>query len=73
MDLIESQPGRGAPRKSTQPKLPSPPPLSLPSRPDPADPERKQEPKGKDVAETGRFHAEHKDESQRATKQQKIG
>ena len=45
----------------------------MPSRPDPADPERKREQKGKDVAETGRFRAEHEDESQRATKQQKIG
>ena len=73
LDLIESRPGSGAPRKSTQPKLPSPPPLSLPSRPDPADPERKREQKGKHVAETGRFRTEHEDENQRATKQQKIG
>ena len=52
LDLIKSQPGRGAPGKSTQPKLPPPPPKSplprppqpsLPSRPNPADPKRKTE------------------------------
>ena len=50
LDLIKSQPERGAPGKSTQPKLPPPPPKSplprppqpsLPSRPNPADPKRK--------------------------------
>ena len=52
LDLIESQPGRGAPGKSTQPKLPPPPPKSplppppqpsLPSGLDSADPKRKRE------------------------------
>ena len=49
MELIEDQLGRGAPGKSTQPKLPLPPPKSplpppqpsLPSRPEPAHPNRK--------------------------------
>ena len=71
-DLIESQLGRGAPGESTQPKLlppspksPLPPPHqpSLPSKPNLADPKRKREQKGKDVAETRRSHAEHEDES----------
>ena len=73
LDLIESQPGRGVPGKSTQPKLPLPSPksrlpppplqLSLPFRPDPVDLKRKREQKGKDVAETGRSCTEHEDES----------
>ena len=82
LDLIKSQPGRGAPRKSTQPKLPPPHPksrlpppsqASLPSRPDPADPKRKREQKGKDVVETGRSRVEHKDEGQRVAKHHKSG
>ena len=82
LDLIESQPGRGAQGKSTQPKLPHSPPKSplppppqpsLPSKPDPADPKRKREQKGKDVVETGRSRVEHEDESHRAAKQQKTG
>ena len=77
LDLIESQPGRGAPGKSTQPKLPHPPPKSpqpsLPSRPDLADLKRKREQKGKDVVETGRSRPDHEDEIQRAAKQQKTG
>ena len=51
MELIEDQLKRGALRKSTQPKLPPPPPKSpfpppqpsLPSRPKPADPKRRRE------------------------------
>ena len=45
----------------------------MPFRPDPADPKRKREQKGKDVAETGRSRAEHEDETHRAAKQQKTG
>ena len=41
MELIEDQPRRGAPGKSTQPKLPPPPQPSLSSRPELADPKRK--------------------------------
>ena len=81
MDLIESQPGKDAPGKSTQSKLPPPPsksPLpppqpSLPSRPEPADPKRKREQKGKEVVKAGRSHPIHEDETQRAAKQQKTG
>ena len=81
LDLIESQPGRGAWGKSTQPKLPSPPPKSplppprssLPSRPEPADPKRKKEQKRKDVVEAGRSRPMHENEIQRAAKQQKTG
>ena len=35
MELIHDQPGRGAPGKSTQPKLPPPSPKSPPSAPQP--------------------------------------
>ena len=81
MELIESQPGKGAPGKSTQPKLPPPPPKSplpppqpsLPSRPEPVDPKRKREQKGKHVMEAGRSRPAHKDETKRAAKQQKTG
>ena len=45
----------------------------MPFRPDPVDPKRKREQKGKDVAETGRSRAEHEDETHRAAKQQKTG
>ena len=80
MELIEDQLGRGAPGKSTQPKLPPPPPKSplpppqpsLPSRLKPTDLKRKREQKGKDVMETGRSHPTREDEAQRAAKQQKV-
>ena len=80
MELIKDQPGRGALGKSTQPKLPPPPPKSplpppqpsLPSRPEPADPKRKREQKGKDVVETGRSRPTCEDEAQRVAKQQKV-
>ena len=80
MELIEDQPRRGAPGKSTQPKLspsspksPFPPPQPfLPSRPELVDPKRKREQKGKDVVETGRSRPTCEDEAQRATKQQKV-
>ena len=80
MGLLESQPGRDAPGKSVQPKLPQPPPKSpfpppqppIPRRPDPADPKRKREQKGKEIVESGRSRPTLEDETQRATKQQKI-
>ena len=80
MDLIESQPGRDAPGKSAQPKLPPPPPKSplpppqpsLPPRPNPTDPKKKREQKGKDVMDAERSCPAHENETQRAGKQQKI-
>ena len=69
LDLIESQLGKDAPGKSTQPKLPPPPPQSsLPSRPEPAYPKRKREQKGKEVVEAGRSRPVHKDKTQRVAK-----
>ena len=63
MELIEHQPGRGASRKSTHPKLPPPtksplppPQPSLPSRTELVDSKRKREQKSNDVMETGRSH-----------------
>ena len=72
MELIEDQPGRGASRKSTQPKLPPPPPKSplppppksLPSRTEPADRKRKKEQKGKNVVVTKRSRPTREDEAQ---------
>ena len=80
MELIENQPGRGAPGKSTQSKLPLPPPKSpppapqpsLPSRIEQADPKRKREQNGKEVMKTGRSHPTREKETQRAAKQQKV-
>ena len=40
MELIESQPGKGAPGKSAQPKLPPPPPKSPLPPPQPSLPPR---------------------------------
>nr|XP_023928937.1 actin cytoskeleton-regulatory complex protein PAN1-like [Quercus suber] len=79
MDLIEDQPGRGVPRKSTQPQLspppksPLPPPsTSQPSRPEAHDPKRRREPKDKNVVETGGPRPTHEDEIQHAAKEQKL-
>lgn len=81
LDLTESQPGKEAPEKPTQSKLPLPPPKlplpppqpSLPPRPDPADPKRKREHKGKEAVEAGRSRPVDENEAQRAAKQLKIG
>ena len=80
MELIEDQPGRGAPGKSAQSKLPPPPPKSPPLAPQPSLPfmieqanlKRKREQKGKEVMETGRSHPTREEEVQRAAKQQKV-
>ena len=71
MELIEDQPGRGAPGKSTQTKLPPfppkspfpPPQPSPPSRPEPIDPKRKREQKGKDMVEPERSCLTREDEA----------
>ena len=71
MELIEDQLGRGAPVKSTQPKLPPPPQKSPPHapqppqpvKPEPADPKRRREQKGKEVVKTGRSHLTCEDET----------
>ena len=77
MELIEDQPRRGAPGKSTQPKLPPPPPPKSPppapqppqsTRTEPVDPNRRKEQKGKDVVEIGRSRPTYEDEAQRAAK-----
>ena len=81
MELIEDQPERGASGKSTQPRLPPPPPPksslpppqpSLPSKPEPVDPKRKREQKGKNVVETERSRPTREDEALRVAKQQKV-
>ena len=71
LDLIESQSGKDASGKSTQPKLPPPPlksPLPLPqpslsSRPELVDLKRKREQKGKEVVEAGRSRPVHEDKA----------
>ena len=82
LDLIESQPGKDTPRKSAQPQLPPPPPPklplpplqpSLPPRAKPVDPKRKREQKGNEVLKAGRPRPTLEEETQQATKQQKIG
>ena len=79
MELIEDQPGRGAPGKFAHPKLPPPlkchfppPQPSLPSRTEHANPKRKREQEGKDVMKTRRSHLTHEEEAQRAAKKQKV-
>ena len=79
-ELLESQPGRGEPGKSAQPKLPLPPPRSpprapqpnLPSKTEQIDPKKRREQKSKDVVETGRPRATSNEEAHRAAKQQKV-
>ena len=80
LDLIESQPGKDALGKSTQPQLSPPPPKfplpppqpSLPPRVEPIDPKRKREQKGKEVLKVGRPLPMLKEETQQAAKQQKT-
>ena len=80
LELIENQPGKGGPGKSTQLKLPPLPPKSpprapqptLPSRIEQADPKRRREQKSKDMMETGRPRPTSEKEAQRVTKQQKV-
>ena len=77
---LESQPGRGEAGRSTQLKLPPPPPKSpprapqpsLPSRVEQPDPKRRREPKGKEVMETGRTRSSSEEEAPRPLKQLKI-
>ena len=71
-DLLESQPGKDAPGKVAQSKLPTPPP-ALPLQLEPAGLKRKREPKGKEVMDTGKIHPSQEDEAQRAAKKIKIG
>ena len=79
-ELLESQPGRGEVGKSSQPKLPPPPPRSpprasqptLPFKTEYVDPKKMREHKGKDVIETGRPHPSNEEKAHRVTKQQKT-
>ena len=72
MELIENQPGKGAPGKSTQSQIPpppakSPPPAphqSQPVRPKPADLKRRREQKGKDVVDAGRSRLTREEKAQ---------
>ena len=76
-ELLENQPGKGEPRKSTQPRLPPPPPRSpsrapqptLSSRIEQVNPKRRREQKGKDIMETGRPRLTSEEEAHRAAKQ----
>ncbi|XP_050290491.1 uncharacterized protein LOC126728748 [Quercus robur] len=81
MELIENQPGKSAPGKSTQSQIPpfptrSPPPTPhqppQPVRADAAELKRHREQKGKDVVDTGKSHPTREENVQRAAKQQKI-
>ena len=80
LELIENQPGRGEPGKSTQSRLPPPPPRSpprasqptLPSRTEHVDLKRRWEQNGKNVIETGRPCPTSEEDAHRAVKQQKV-
>ncbi|KAK9995956.1 hypothetical protein SO802_020642 [Lithocarpus litseifolius] len=56
--LLESQPGRDAPGKATQTRLPAPPPIQ-PFRANPTKHKRKREDKGKEVVEAGKTQPPH--------------
>ena len=79
-ELLESQPGKGEAGRSTQPKLPPPPPKSPirapqpppPSRTEQPDPKRRREPKGKESIETRRTRPSSEEKAHRPTKQQRI-
>ena len=79
-ELLESQPGKGEAGRSTQPKLPPPPPKSPirapqpppPSRTEQPDPKRRREPKGKESMETRRTRPSSEEKAHRPTKQQRI-
>ena len=76
LELIENQPERGEPGKSAQPRLPPPPPRSLPCVPQPTlpsrieqvNPKRRREQKGKDIIKTGRPRPTSKEEAHRVAK-----
>ena len=78
-ELLESQLGRGEAGRSSQPKLPPPPPKSPPRAPQPSlpfrveqpDPKRRREPKGKEVVKTGRTRSSSEEEAPRPLKQLK--
>ena len=79
LELIENQPGKGGPGKSTQPKLP-PPPLKSPvrasqptllSRIEQANSKRRREQRGKDMMVTGRSRPTSEKEAQRAASSKK--
>ena len=81
MELIENQPGKGAPGRSAQSQIPPPPTKTPPPasqqpshqprlvRPEAADLKRRREQKGKDVVDTGRSRPTWEEEAQRAAKQ----
>ena len=79
-ELLESQPRRGESGKFAQPRLPPPPPGSLPRAPQPnllsmtkqINPKKKREQKGKDIMEAGRSRPTSEEEAHRAAKQQKV-
>ncbi|XP_050278148.1 uncharacterized protein LOC126719660 [Quercus robur] len=85
LELMEGQPGKSAPVKSTQSQVPSlparsPPPAPRqpsrqppqPARPDAAELKRRREQKGKEVADIGKSRPTREDDTQRAAKQQKT-
>ena len=85
MELIENQPRKNAPGKSTQSQIPSlptrsPPPaphqpsyqLPQPVRADAAELKRRREQKGKDVVDAGKSRPTREEDAQRVAKQQKT-
>ena len=78
IELIENQPGKGAPGRSAQSQIPppptkSPPPTSHqpphPVRAEVADLKRRREQKGKDVVDTGKSRLTREEKAQGAAKQ----
>ena len=67
-ELLESQPRRGAPKKATQTKLPTPPPTQT-LQANPVDHKRKSEENNKEVVERRRTHPFHEVEPQNGAKE----
>ena len=85
MELMENQPGKSVPAKSTQSQIPSlpyksPPPAPYqpshhppqPVRADDAELKRRREQKGKEMVDAGKFLPTREEDAQRAAKQQKT-
>lgn len=71
LDVMESQAGGKVPEKTTQAKLPPPPPTQ-PLHPDPVDCKRKRDKKSHDVVEGGKGPLSKEVETKKKAKQTRV-